>query len=689
MRHSLRYVWYRARRLTPLGLAAAVKRRARAATRGLATEMRARLLGTDVGERALRAALLPAPGRPVTPRTGTDLVHAPSFLLDPGGRDRLVCLVRASHPQAVSATIAAADEVLEHRFDLLGSGPTPLGPKIDWHRDFKSGFRWDPRTFSARLRYGDTHGADVKVPWELSRFQHLPTLGKAYWFTGEERYAAEFVAELTDWMDENPPEFGANWICSMDIAIRAFNWLWGYAFFQEAPQVTPAFRRRLAGSLLAHGRHIRRNLERAADGITSNHYLANLVGLVGLGFACPAFREAQAWREFSLAETFREIERQVHPDGADYESSIPYHRLVTEMFLAVAILCRRNGIAPPVSFDQRLRGMLDFTRWYTKPNGLAPQVGDADDGRLHILADYGSWDPRDHRHLLATGGALFGREDWLHAAGERTEEAIWLLGGSHRAGPQSAPPAVGSRAFPDSGIYLMREEGLYLLITCGAVGTQGIGNHKHNDVLSFELHADGQDLIVDSGSYLYTPEPAWRNRFRSTAAHNTVMVDEAEQNRFGEGGLFWLHADAVPRCLAWESTPDADRFVGEHDGYARLADPVIHRREFRLDKRARRVEIRDWLQGSGRHEIAWHFTLAPGVVARRVAEGQWEIEGGSVRALLGLVEMGPKAARQALRMEVAETFVSPRYGVKLPAQAIRIQCHADLPVECRFQITVS
>ena len=263
------------------------------------------------------------------------------FFLDPGARRRVVESVRVAHPEAIPATIESAEQICTHRFDLLGSGLTDLGPQIDWHRDFKGGFCWDPRGFSSRLRYGDVIGADVKVPWELSRFQHLATLGKAYWLTNDSRYATEFVAQLTHWMAENPPQFGVNWACTMDVAIRAFNWLWGYSFFHDAPQVTPAFRRALAGSLLAHGRHVRRNLERGADGITSNHYLADLVGLVGLGFACPIFHEAQAWREFSLTETFREIERQVHPDGGDYESSIPYHRLVAEI-----VLGRRDPLPP-------------------------------------------------------------------------------------------------------------------------------------------------------------------------------------------------------------------------------------------------------------------------------------------------------------------------------------------------------
>ena len=678
----------RLRRLSPRRVVAAVGRKGRVVLGRWVAEARARTLGTAIGDRNLHSACCPEAGDAGTLLTNGGWFSHRGFFLDPGARRRVVESVRVAHPEAIPATIETAEQICTHRFDLLGSGPTDLGPQIDWHRDFKSGFRWDPRVFSVRLRYGDVSGADVKVPWELSRFQHVATLGKAYWLTNDSRYAAEFVAQLTHWMAENPPQFGVNWACTMDVAIRAFNWLWGYAFFHETPQVTPAFRRALAGSLLAHGRHIRRNLERGADGITSNHYLANLVGLVGLGFTCSIFHEAQAWREFSLTETCLEIERQVHPDGGDYESSIPYHRLVTEMFLAVAILCRRNGVALPEPFSQRLQRMLDFTLAYTKPNGLAPQLGDADDGRLHILADYPRWDPRDHRHLLATGGAFFGREDWLRAAGPKTEEPLWLLGDPGCVEPRPSSAAVGSRAFPESGVYLMRDRGLYLLITCGAVGTRGIGNHKHNDVLSFELHADGQDLIVDAGSYLYTPEPVWRNRFRSTAGHNTVMVDGAEQNRFGEGGLFWLHPDATPRCLVWENAAEGDCFVGEHNGYARLSPPVMHRREFRLDKRARRIDIGDWLGGRGRHTLAWNFTLAPGVTVRQAGEWEWELTSGSVRALLRLAEMGPRETQRRARMEAFDTWVSPRYGVKESVRAIRLHLDADLPVDCRFLIKV-
>ncbi len=680
--------YQRLRRLTPRRVATAVGRKGRVVLGRWVAEARARTLGTVIGDRALRDACRPEVGDAETLLTNGSWFFHRGFFLDPDARHRMVESVRATHPEAIPAVIESAEHICCHRFDLLGSGLTEVGPQIDWHRDFKRGYRWNPRAFSARLRYGNVIGADVKVPWELSRFQHLATLGKAYWLTSDDRYAAEFVAQITHWMAENPPQFGVNWACTMEVAIRAFNWLWGYAFFHKAPQVTPDFRRALAGSLLAHGRHVRYNLERGADGITSNHYLADLVGLVGLGFACPVFHEAQAWREFSLAETFREIERQVHTDGGDYESSIPYHRLVAEMFLAIAILCRRNGVALPEPFSQRLQRMLDFTLAYTKPNGLAPQVGDADDGRLHILADYPGWDRRDHRHLLATGGAFFGRTDWVCAAGPHTEESLWLLGDPCGITVPRVAPTVGTQAFPASGLYLMRAGDLYLLITCGAVGTRGLGNHKHNDVLSFEFQVGGQDVIVDPGSYLYTPEPAWRNRFRSTAVHNTVMVDGAEQNRFGEGGLFWLHPDATPRCLVWESTAETDRFVGDHDGYARLSQPVIHRREFRLDKQARRIDLGDSLVGGGMHALVWNFTLAPGVAVHQAGELQWLLGTDSVRVKFSVTASTPNGPRRIPRAEVADAWISPRYGVKVPTRALRLQLEADLPVNSHCTLEV-
>ena len=99
---------------------------------------------------------------------------------------------------------------------------------IDWHVDFKSGYRGNPKIYYKDIKYGHKVGVDVKVPWELSRFQHLTTLGEAYFLSNDEKYVKEFVNQITDWIENNPPKFGVNWTCTVDVAIRACSRLLGW-----------------------------------------------------------------------------------------------------------------------------------------------------------------------------------------------------------------------------------------------------------------------------------------------------------------------------------------------------------------------------------------------------------------------------------------------------------------------------
>ena len=88
----------------------------------------------------------------------------------------------------------------------------------------------------------------------------------------------------------------------------------------------------------------------------------------------------------------------------------------------------KNGITFPGWYMTRLEWLLGFIMFYTKPDGTAPQIGDNDYGRLHILSDYGNWNRLDHRYLLSVGAVLFERGDFKAAAGDFLEESFWLVG---------------------------------------------------------------------------------------------------------------------------------------------------------------------------------------------------------------------------------------------------------------------
>ncbi|HEB12255.1 MAG TPA: alginate lyase family protein, partial [Actinobacteria bacterium] len=444
----------------------------------------------------------------------------------------------------IQEIITGADRVLDHIFEFLGSGPVELGKKINWHRDFKSGKVW-PKNKVENLKLVDlSDDSDVKVPWELSRFQHLALLGRAYIFTNDEKYAAEFVDEIEDWWAENPCGVGVNWGCTMDVAIRAANWTWAYYFFRDCRSIEPEFWLKYFHSLYIHGRFIRANLELGA--VRGNHYLSDIVGLVYLGIMFKKTKAGRRWLSFAAAELEREMDHQVFPDGVDHEASTSYQRLVAELFLSAVILFKENSINLSQGFLERLESMLVFTQVYTKPDGNIPLFGDADDGRLQILSEETRLNINDHRYLLAVGAVLFNRADFKRAAGRFWEEAWWLLGEEGRQKFESLPmsgEAPGSKDFNDGGFYFMHHEDYYMAVDCGPVGLRGGGGHGHNDALSFELYVGDKTLISDSGTYVYTADSEERNRFRSTFAHNVIVVDGKEMAELGTGLRLWSIAD--------------------------------------------------------------------------------------------------------------------------------------------------
>jgi len=358
--------------------------------------------------------------------------NQPMFFFNSRDKERIVETISKEYFDFIEQTINDADEICNHIFNLLGSGTSELGEEIDWHLDFKSGYKWNSKTYylgtgkhvDCYLKKG-IH-ADVKVPWELSRCQHFVTLGKAYWYTGDEKYAKEFARQIESWIEINPVELGVNWACTMDVAIRAVNWIWGYYFFCDSPSITKEFKVKFFKSLFLHGRHIINNLE--FGHIRGNHYLSDIAGLVYVGIFFQETKEGKKWLEKCLSALKEEMKFQIHEDGVDFEGSTSYHRLVTELFLSATLLCLKNGIVFPQWYMNRLERMVEFVMYYTKPDGTAPQIGDNDDGRLHILTNYGNWNRADHRYLLSVGAVLFKRRDFKEAAGEFHEEAFWLLG---------------------------------------------------------------------------------------------------------------------------------------------------------------------------------------------------------------------------------------------------------------------
>lgn len=515
-----------------------------------------------------------------------------------------------------------ANQAIKHEFDLLGSGIVELNP-IDWQSDFKSGFSWG-KTYYKETR--TPKGADIKVPWELSRCQHLLWLGEAYLITGENKYAQEVIEEISWWIEDNPLMYTVNWTCAMDVAFRAVNWMYALNMISSFDGLDELFVERVNQSLWQHGFFISNNLEKQVP-YSNNHYASDIVGLLYIGEFFRDTRKGKKWLSYALKEYYKEIRTQVLDSGVHYERSVSYHRMMTELFSYPVYMLQRRGEIVPSDITGRIREMYGYVAAYTKPNGYAPLIADNDDGRFlpFLKRDF-----REHNYL----------NDSLSVENRFVSfgcQSLFITSSN-----------AGKICF-DAGVAIIKHNDDYLFVNHGGYSKMpketevSIGTHTHNDLLSFELSLGGEDILVDAGTYLYTSSKEDRDSFRSTIKHNTVVVDGEEQN--GMAGAFVLKRNVHKGELKQISE---SVYEGE---YCTIEGKMNHKRCF--DFKEGQLIIIDTISKAGTsHEAKLYFHFAPGLVP--VIHDEEMVVKGKAK-----ISFSKKAAQ----MEVIDDNISPSFGV--------------------------
>jgi len=588
----------------------------------------------------------------------------------------VVAALRRRWPELEDRVLEKAECIRQGLFDLLGRTRVDFGLPVDWHLDPVSGERIRRLHWSVVEHPKPNSAADYKLIWELNRHQYFVILGKAYWYSGDERYATTFVEHLMGWMDRNPPKCGVNWASSLELAFRAISWIWGLYFFKTSPSLTEATFWRALKFLYLHGRHIETFLSTYSG--PNTHLTGEALGLLYLGTLFPEFRDAGRWRRLGWSILVEHLDKQVRPDGSYFEQSTYYHRYTADFCLHVCILGQLNGLPVEPVVRAKLRALLTHLMYLTQPDGRTPLIGDDDGGRLQLLDDRA---PNDFRAALATGAVLFEDPEYRHVAGAAAEETVWLLGSAGLRAFDALPratPAATSRAFPDGGYYVMRDgwgkDASNLVVDCGPHGVLNCG-HAHADALGFTLVVRGTPVLVDPGTYTYRPLGGLRDHFRSSAAHNTVTV--AGQSSSMPGGPFsWRHV-GHSSPISWISGSRCDYFEGVEDGYSRLTPPALHSRAL-LFVRGDYWIVRDRIRTDGDHDVAVHLQFAPGIALEIVspsrAVGTWPSDPHGETLAIGVFgHQGEMRAEQG--------WVSSSYGALMPAPSCVFTARAQGPRE--------
>lgn len=536
---------------------------------------------------------------------------------------QLKCLDRADRMDD-AILIQDSENALLGKFDIFGI-EADFGKPIDWHLDPKTQRRW-PLVFWGDIDYRDgVRVGGAKFVWELNRLHHWPRLALAYALTGESRFLEGFLNQLEEWMEANPYPLGINWVSGIEMGIRLVNLF--YALKAINPEnLTVEDRRRVLSFVQVHGRHIYRYPSMHSS--CANHAVAEALGLFVAGISCPELPEGLGWKAFGRQVLEREAMRQIQADGSSFEFSVSYLPFIVEQYLVYARVAADYGEPAMEHVDDRIGRACCFLQALMDGAGNLPLIGDDDDGFLLKPISR----PVQPLFSLLSSAALHLERPELRPATSGFDEKILLLCGADAMvklefQATEPPPLKYCGFFPEAGLSVHRHregEAEFLFVgNAGALGLPPLSGHGHADCLSFWLSVGGRPVFVDSGTYLYHSGGKWRRYFRSTRAHNTVIVDDMDQAE--QLGNFIFGSPYRVSGLLWREMERGVEWHGCHDGYARLADPVIHRREVTLFRNPFFLRIRDRLECASCHRIAVLFHFHPEVRILEDSPGSFRI----------------------------------------------------------------
>ena len=579
---------------------------------------------------------------------------------------------------AASASVicAVADLVCVGRFPLLGYPIVDLGFPPRWNRDFISGFEWEELPVAQLGSVVRHNGSDVKIPWDLSRLQFLPVLAKAHLLSKNNRYREAAKTLLLDWLTKNPVGMGVNWTLAMESALRGMSLCFTLSLLQPLRLDEQDWGHAVTHSIWEHLLYTEAALE-FSHVIRSNHYLGNIVGLLCMStFLDGPEMKQRRWLYQTRVED--EILRQVHKDGGDYEASLGYHVLVLQMFTTAFLLIRAAGCEPNREFTERVSQMHKFLATIADKQGCVPHVGDCDDGRTEIMIDDLKQMidlPLEKRNSLRVS-SLLGLGDALFSTGRSIGAGDLVWYGLDAPKIKECRPNLA--VFPTSGLAVARKGETEVVLCAIPNGIHGRGSHTHNDKLSIVARLGDEELFCDSGTFVYTRDVAVRNRYRSTAAHNTLMIDEQEQNTINVDRQFAFcigNEAQVSRIDVQESDKEIC-ISASHSGYSRIG--VEHQRKVRVSAHGFTVE--DDLEGTGEHSFEGHWHIP----------SSWRVlntEDGFLIHGLRQVRLIVTAATPVVR-EQAPTRISRTYGGATESGIVlTIKGRAQLPCVITTNVT--
>lgn len=427
-------------------------------------------------------------------------------------------------------------------------------------------FHWD----------GKWNFKDESALWNfnLHYFEYLFPIVKTYLDTHDRKYLDKTIFMIESWIKCNPQsQEGFGW-SSYTIALRLTNWLSYYTAVENI--LGKDFKRKFIISVHEQYEYLSGHLEKD---ILGNHYFENLKAIT----LCALFFNDTQMFNCVLKKFKTECKEEILADGMHFELSPMYHKLVFEGIIRVAVALKETEKADR-EIESYLQPMLDVA--WSLEEGL---------DRIPLFNDSGNNVAKSLQALVDVCKVHF-----------------------------DLVPEYKSQ-LRESGFYIFKQGAWKLIVDAGQPGPPYIPGHAHCDAMSFELFRDGKPVLVNCGTYAYQCKE--RNFFRSTAAHNTVMVNNTEQSQYW--GIFRMAKRSSVKMLD----------VSEHEITMELSDQKGQKVRRSISLKEEEILIFDETE-KGTIESYYHF-------------------------------VGKQIINSKSKQEIVEQWYSTEYGQKEMIKAIR------------------
>lgn len=493
-------------------------------------------------------------------------------------------------------SVEFSDNLDRGKLHYFGGESVDAGYPPSWHANPLTGEQAPAGLHWSEI--GDFEHGDIKVIWEPSRFGFTFALVRAFWRTGDERYAEMFWRLVEDWREHNPPQLGVNWKCGQEITFRVMAWCFGLYGFLSAKATTPDRAASMAQIIAISATRIKANLEYALSQ-QNNHGISEAVGLWTIGLLFPELIQADLWEEKGRQALESQAQTLIYVDGAFSQHSANYHRLMLHAYVWALRLGEIANQPLTNELKKHIKVAGEFLyEIQDEMTGRVPLYGQNDGALILPLnnCDYQDFRPVIQATLALTTGLR------RYSPGPWDEDLLWLFGPKALTSPLH-PKERADFVAKQGGCYVIRSQNGFAFVRCGSF------RHRpaQADLLHLDLWWRGQNIALDAGTFSYNAAPPWDDPLSCTAYHNTVIVDGRNQME-RVGRFLWLPW-ARGSVQSWQRSREGHLayWEGSHNGYERLTGPAVHRRS--LVQVAEHWLVLDRITSETEHEHRLHWLL--------------------------------------------------------------------------------